>query len=199
LYQRVVAGTEREQSVASMTAIGNYPTDWSPDGRFMVVGMDVPRTAWDLVRLNVADGKRTPLLQTPANEVQGRISPDGRWLAYASDESGRFEVYVQPLPITGVKWQLSTDGGTQPVWKNDGRELYFAGADSRLMAVTVSTSAGFVADTPRALFQTRMRPSFEPFSYQYATNDGTRFLINSAAEGAGPTITLMSNWTRALK
>jgi Tol biopolymer transport system component len=198
LLQRVVAGTEREQSVADIKAVGDFTTDWSPDGRFMVVGTDVG-TGWDLIRLNVADGKRTPLLQTPANEVQGRISPDGRWLAYASDESGRFEVYVQPLPLTGVKWQLSTDGGTQPVWKNDGRELFFVAADSRLMAVSVSTSAGFVADTPRALFQTRMRPSFEPFSYQYATNDGTRFLINSAAEGAGPTITVMSNWTGALK
>ena len=145
-------------------------------------------TGFDIDTIAMATGRRTRLLRTPANEAQARFSPDGRWLAYMSDESGRFEVYVQPFPFTGAKYQVSPNGGSQPVWRRDGRELFFIGADARLMATGVKASPTFAADTPVALFDTRIGIPTEPFLHSYATVDGQRFLINSVAPGSGATI-----------
>jgi len=149
--------------------------------------------------MSAETGKRESLLQKPENEFQGRLAPDDHWIAYTSDESGQLEVYVQPLPLTGVKWQISVNGGSQPIWRRDGQELYFLGADRRLMAASVKTRSGFSNDTPHTLFDTHMRPTFIPFPFNYATTDGQRFLVNSMPEGATPTIGVISNWMTALK
>jgi hypothetical protein len=126
------------------------------------------------------------------------LSPDGRWMAYTSNESGRNEVYVQPFPGPGGKWQTSRDGGAWPTWRADGRELYFVAADRKLMAVDVKAGDAFEAGDPRPLFSTRIRIAF---SREYdVTPDGKHFLVNIVLgeENIAP-ITLVQNWMAALK
>ena len=97
------------------------------------------------------DGKPAPYLQSPFKEYNAQFSPDGRWMAYTSDESGRFEVYVQPFPGPGGKWQISTEGGDQPVWAHNGRELFYR-EENKMMAVEVTTRPAFSARIPALLF-----------------------------------------------
>src|SRR5262249_415037 len=129
------------------------------------------------------------------------FSPDGGWIAYQSNESGRFEIYVQPFPGPGGKWQLSTEGGSQPRWRRDGKELFYISPDNKLIAVPIRlSSAGKTVElgTPMPLFQTRIvgEPGIILRTHQYAVSpDGQRFLINVNAEEAsvGP-ITVILNW-----
>jgi eukaryotic-like serine/threonine-protein kinase len=199
LVERAISGAEKDRPVGNVLSSEDFPTDWSAESRLVVLHTLGSATGWDIGTMSVETGKRAPLLQTQANEIQGRISPDGHWIAYTSDESGQWEVYVQPLPLTGNLWQISINGGSQPSWRRDGQELFFLGADRRLMAASVKTSGTFSRDTPHPLFDTRMRPTFTPFPFNYATTDGQRFLVNSMPEGATPTITVISNWTTTLK
>jgi serine/threonine protein kinase/Tol biopolymer transport system component len=198
LVERATRGAEKERPVGSVSS-QDFPTDWSADGRLVVLHTIGSETGWDIGTMSAETGKRAQLFQTTANEIQGRIAPDGHWIAYTSDESGQWEVYVQPMPLTGAKWQISVNGGSQPIWRRDGQELFFVGADQRLMAASVKTSGTFSFDMPHMLFDTRMRPTYAPFPFSYATTDGQRFLVNSLPEGASPTIGVISNWTTALK
>ena len=93
------------------------------------------------------DHKPIPYLQTPFNEGDAQFSPDGKWMAYASNESGQPQVYVQAIPASGAKWQISPAGGVQPRWRRDGKELFYISADQKLMAVPVKSGAGFEAGT----------------------------------------------------
>ena len=95
---------------------------WSPDGQLLAFVEINPTTGYDIWVLRLGDRKAQPFLRTPFNEGAPRFSPDGRWLAYVSDESGRYEIYVQPYPGPGGKWQISTEGGTEPLWNRNGRE-----------------------------------------------------------------------------
>src|SRR5262249_31302262 len=116
-----------------------------------------PRTDFDIWVLPLfGDHKPTLFLKTTFAEGQARFSPDGKWVAYASDESGTFEVYIQEFPGPGGKWQISTRGGFQPTWRADGRELYYIAADGQLMAVPITTAAGFAAGVPAPLFNTHI-------------------------------------------
>jgi hypothetical protein len=130
-------------------------------------------------------------------ETGGQFSPDGRWVAYQSDESGRFEIYVQPFPAASAKWQISTGGGTMPRWRADGKELFFIAPDTKLMAAAVTASGTtFEAAPPVALFQTRIvgGPG-QILKHQYAVSRDGRFLINETAEASTATpITLIFNW-----
>jgi hypothetical protein len=147
--------------------------------------------------------KPFPFLQTPFDERQGRFSPDGRWIAYASNELGEWQVYVRSFPDSGGKWQVSTNGGGQPQWRGDGRELYYLSADRKLMAVDVRGSGPqFDAGTPQELFTLRIQsvglPG--PRNFYAATRDGKRFLVVSTSGDltASPT-TVVLNWTADLK
>ena len=117
-----------------------------------------PKTTYDLwTQPLTGDGKPSPWLNTPFTETLGQFSPDGRWVAYQSNESGPFEIYVQPFPAANAKWQISTEGGTMPRWRADGKELFFIAPDAKLMAAAVTASdATFEAAPPVALFQTRI-------------------------------------------
>ena len=179
--------------------------DWSADGRWLVYYEVNLTTGRDLWALDMTSPDHTPrvVANTPAEEVLAQFSPDGRWVAYQTNESGRFEVVVQPSPDAGGKWQVSTAGGVAPRWRADGKELYFLAPDATLMAVPV-TAAGtsFEAGTPVALFPTRIvdggtvtqnRP-------QYAVARDGRFLINQpVADATAAPITLILNWNPEAK
>ena len=130
------------------------------------------------------------------------FSPNGRWVVYESDESGKKEIYVQSFPASGAKWQISVNGGSQPRWRNDGKELFYLGGDRKVTAVDVSTEAPtFAHGTPRALFETRISKGEDRPGDQYVvTSDGQRFLVNTIAEeGAYNHVSVVLNWTASLK
>jgi Tol biopolymer transport system component len=142
-----------------------------------------------------------PFLRTQFDEAAPRFSPDGRWLAYVSDESGRYEIYVQPYPGPGGKWQISTEGGTEPVWNPNGRELFYRSSD-KMMAVDIATQSGFAAGTPRILFEGRYEPAPFPVANYDVSRDGQRFLVlklSEEAQSAPTQINVVLNWFEELK
>ncbi|HEV8231744.1 MAG TPA: hypothetical protein VGQ75_05310, partial [Thermoanaerobaculia bacterium] len=201
IYEKSSSGAGQERVIFRSNQ-DKFPTDWSLDGRFLVFHSPGPKTGWDVWVLPMTgDHKPMAFAQTEFSEVQGQLSPDGRWMAYASDESGRMEVYVQPFPASGGKWQVSTSGGSQPRWRRDGKELFYVSADKRLMAVEVKADATFEAGVAKALFGTRFLPAAAPHLMSYAVaGDGQRFLVTRLVEEepAIP-ITVVLNWTAGLK
>ena len=160
-----------------------------------------PTTGYDIWVLRLADRKAQPFLRTPFNESVPRFSPDGRWLSYISNESGRYEVYVQPYPGPGGKWQISTEGGTEPVWNPNGRELFYRSGD-KMMAVDIATQPSFTFGKPRMLFEGQYQLSSVPAVNYDVSPDGQRFLMIKASEQeqAGPTqINVVLNWFEELK
>jgi len=145
--------------------------------------------------------KAQPFLRTPFNESVPRFSPDGRWLAYISNESGRYEIYAQPYPGPGGKWLISTDGGTEPVWNPNGRELFYRSGD-KMMAVDITTQPGFAAGKPRMLFGGLYLPTPATLPNYDVSPDGQRFLMLKPIEQAqaAPTqINVVLNWFEELK
>jgi Tol biopolymer transport system component len=187
------------------------PLDWSPDGRYLLYGASrgfgSPGGGLWLVPVK---GDAEPVALAGAwpsgpQPPQARISPDGRWLTYVSDATGRREIYVRSFPNgKDGTWQVSSQGGIEPQWRGDGQELFFLGADRKLMSVPVTTGSAFRAGTPTALFSTDLDAAGLPISgrNQYlVTADGQRFLINQPRRDAGASspVTLLVNWTAALK
>jgi serine/threonine protein kinase len=206
LVQKLASGAGAEKPLHSASA-PLLPTDWSPDGRFILFRELQPQTGYDLwilpVSHPVGDRKPVPFVNSIYQEREGKFSPDGQWVAYQSDESGRFEVYVQAFPGPGAKSLVSTEGGAQPRWRADGRELFYIGLDGKLMAAPITLAEGgqrLEAGTPVALFLTSIAggpiPATGPFRHQYAVaQDGQRFLINVATEEAVTSpITLVLHW-----
>jgi serine/threonine protein kinase len=201
IYEKPSSGAGQERVIFRSNQ-DKFLTDWSLDGRFLVFHTPGPKTGWDVwVVPMTGERKAVTFAQTEFSEVQGQLSPDGRWMAYASDESGTMEVYVQPFPASGGKWQVSTGGGSQPRWRRDGKELFYISADKRLMAVEVKTEGTFEAGVPKALFSTRFLPAAAPYQHSYAVaSDGQRFLVTRLVEEepAIP-ITVVMNWTAGPK
>jgi Tol biopolymer transport system component len=170
-----------------------FPSSWSPDGKFLIYWAQDPQRGWDLWSLpSSGDRKPQPLLQTKANERYGRVSPDGNWLAYRSDESGTNEIYVTQFPQPARSWRISTSGGTEPHWRGDGKELFFV-AGNKLMAASVSSGVEFQAGTPQPLFD------IEGVNYA-PSKDGQRFLVSVVTDKApAPLINVVLNWTAGLK
>jgi len=183
----------------SREAASLLPTDWSRDGRFILFHQVISRTGTnlDIWIYSLSDKKAFPFLATNFREWQAQFSPDGKWVAYTSDESGSPEIFIQSFPVTGAKWQISTAGGAVPRWRSDGKELFYMGADSRLFSVPIHRSADTLEPgTPVPLFPTRPRPG--GLSYD-VSSDGKRFLINTVEQDeTQEPITLVQNWWAAL-
>ena len=170
-------------------------TSWSRDGQLLGT------QGVDSLPVVLAGGKITPLLEKmEATRRQLQLSPDGKWIAYVSDESKqRTEVYVQSFPPTGIKRQISTTGGVQPRWRNDGRELFYIAEDGKLMAVPVKTGATFEFGSPSALFEPPVPQGADSPGYEVSP-DGLRFLFRTVPAGEKPApITIVTNWLASLK
>jgi serine/threonine protein kinase len=173
-----------------------FPQSWSRDGRFIAYVSTDPRTESDIWVLAVSgDRKPTPFLRTRFAEAFARISPDGRWMAYTSNESGIEAVYVTRFPEPGVKWPVSTNGGSFPVWRHDSRELFYRAADGKLMAVPVGPGSDFAPGAPIPLFEPpRAEISTLGFGTFYDVAPDGRFLINILVERTSPPATVVLNW-----
>jgi Tol biopolymer transport system component len=197
LFERSVSGAERVLLASNELKL---PTDWSRDGRFLLYRVH-EATRSDLWALPLENGEKAfPVVKTRFDEREGQFSPDSRWIAYQSDESGGYQIYLQPFPGPGERIAVSVDGGTQPRWSPDGRELFYLAADESLMSAPVSFTAGGRAQVqaPTRLFQTRISFGAVPGAnrQQYAVApDGKRFLVTvgSIPESAPP-ITVVLNW-----
>jgi len=164
---------------------------------YQETGQKTANDLW-LLPLN-GDRKPVPYLQTPFDELNARFSPDGRWMAYQSNESGRFQIYLQTVPPSGAKYQISSSGGAVPQWRRDGKELFYVAADQKLMAVPVKLGTTVEAGTPQPLFP--VFPVGASFFSYVPMRDGQRFLVNVPAGGeaaVAPPITVVTNWQRGL-
>lgn len=193
IYRRPSNGAGAEEKVVSDSRGSVFPLSISSDGRFLAYNMII-RPNRDVYVLEIATGKRTPLLTSPFSEDEVAFSPDGKWIAYRSNESGREEVYVQSFPTAGGKWIVSREGGEEPRWSSDGREIFFLDPDRNLMSASVRFEPSFDASVPVELFETRVRPTARYSQYNVA-HGGSKFLVNRliSEEGARP-ITLVQNW-----
>src|SRR3989475_2188279 len=201
LYQKPASGAGQEELLLK-TDLGQFPLDWSADGRFLLYQVTDPKTKADLWVLPLfGDQKPSPFLQTEFNERYGRFSPDGRWIAYASDESGAYQIYVQSFPTSGGKWQVSTNGGNHPVWSRDGKELFYVSPEKKMMAVEVKgEGATFERGEPKVLFDMRVRSFIDAQARFAVTADGQKFLVNNTiGETASAPIAVVLNWTADLK
>jgi eukaryotic-like serine/threonine-protein kinase len=178
------------------------PKSFSPDGQLLAFHENNPKTQKDIWVLRMSDRKAQPFLVTPFNEGAPTFSPDGHWLAYVSNESGRPEIYVQPYPGPGGKWQISTEGGTEPAWNRNGKELFYRSGD-KMMALDVATQPSFSAGKPRLLFERQYYKSDWPLiSTAYDVSaDGQRFLMVKGTEQAASVtqINVVLNWFEELK
>jgi eukaryotic-like serine/threonine-protein kinase len=205
LYGKTSASTENE---ALLLEAMNQPDDFrlpcecSNDGRFLIYSQRDAKTGYDLWMLPLsANPKPVPFLHTKFNEWCGTLSPDRKWIAYASDESGRSEIYVQAFSEEGAgsgrKWQISYNGGQWPKWRRDGKEVLYLGADLRMTAVEVTTGTSFQPGTPQPLFASRIRTPGARFD---VTSDGRRFLIPTMVrETDSEPATVIINWLSGTK
>jgi serine/threonine protein kinase/Tol biopolymer transport system component len=211
LYQRSAAGGGNDRLMLSgetylaahMQSTNLVPSDWSPDGRNIIFSVPAPESGTDLWLLPLGEegkdaGKPVPFITSPADKLHGTFSPSGRLVAYTSNESGRFEVYVETVPRSDRKWSVSTSGGYEPRWRADEREIYYLSEDRKLMAVPVGAGPSF--GVPEPLFQTRVAHGVGTNRMHFVpSRDGQRFLVNMATETVTSPITVVFNWTAALK
>jgi Tol biopolymer transport system component len=200
LYWKAASGAGQDE-VLFKSSSWKTPTDWSLDGRFIIYQEIDPKTKRDVWVLPMSgDRKPFPFLHTESDEAGAQLSPDGRWMAYISDETRRYEVYVQSFPTAGGKRQISTKGGLGPQWRRDGKELFYYASDGKLMAVEVKSEASFEPGVARELFEFPSGsdiPALAPYS---VSGDGKQFLINALVdESDGAPLTVVVNWMAGLK
>jgi serine/threonine protein kinase len=195
LYLKRIGTSGDSQPLYGTAAQTLFPQSWSRDGRSIAYVSTDPQTESDIWVLGVADRKPTPFLRTRFAEAFARISPDGRWMAYMSNESGSEAVYVTRFPTPGVKWPVSTNGGSFPVWRHDSRELFYRAADGKIMAVPVGPGADFAPGAPIPLFAPQgAEISTLGYGTFYDVAPDGRFLINILVKRTSPPATVVLNW-----
>jgi Tol biopolymer transport system component len=196
MYLKPASGEGNDQEFM-LSSIQKGPRDWSKDGRFVLYTQDSPEMKEDLYAREVSDNA-TPIAiaATAAREFDGRFSWDGRWVSYVSSETGMNEIFVQPFPPTGGKWQVSTGGGNSPRWRADGRELFYLTPRGEMRVVSVADSRSFAAGPPQALFRLDgLRPAGPGNTTYEVTHDGRRFLVNlSKGAPSASSISVILNW-----
>ena len=201
MYEKPASGSGEPRLVVRSDT-DKFPTDWTRDGRFFVYHTFGGGSTWDIWVAPTDGGKPFPLFSSKFTEAQGQVSPDGRWIAYASDESGRFEIYVTQFPQRRGRWQISTAGGSQPWWRGDGKELFYLSPEQTVMSVAVvRADDAFEAAVPTPLFRANFPAVVPAFWGNYCvTADGQRFLVSELRpEAAATPINVVLNWTAALK
>jgi dipeptidyl aminopeptidase/acylaminoacyl peptidase len=212
VYQKVMSGAGVEERLV-VSGQSKFPNNWSADGRFLLYGSNDPQTNVDLWVVPMV-GDRTPsvFLKTPFVEAWGAFSPDGRWVAYMSNESGRTEIYVRPFvppgaansgtAVAGDQWQVSTTGGIHPTWRPDGKELYYLNPAGAMIAAPVTVTGGtFTPGAPVVLFPTHVSGGGVDAQQgrQYDVAPDGRFLINTELVSVPAPITLLTNWNPEAK
>jgi serine/threonine-protein kinase len=175
------------------------PSDFSSDGKTLFYCVDAAAGNVMSYELEGGDSTKRALCATPFNEIKPSLSPDGKYLAYTSDESGEREVYVRELSASGGKWQISTSGGNRPLWSADGHELFYADRDWDFMAVPVDTRNGFEAGIPKLLFNRRYTVSGLAQNRYDVSRDGQRFLVNVATVEQSTAFNVVLNWPTELE
>jgi len=198
IYKKPSTGAGVSERLFASKAL-KFSIDWAADGKTIFLQSNDPyqRNNWDIIRLSPDTGAAVDVIATKFNEAVPQISPDGRWLAYISDQSGTSNVYIEPFPQTGAKYQVSTGGGVQPRWRRDGKELFYRMVDERLASVTIKTTGkGLEISTPTVLFTSHLAAASGVGGMQYDVSpDGQKFLMSvSKVEGIRP-LTLVTNWT----
>jgi serine/threonine-protein kinase len=179
------------------------PFAFSPDAKWLIFGGADPKTSQDLFVRSMIDGTTRPLLRTPSNETNAEISPDGLWMAYQSNETGDEQVYVRPFPdVNAGRWQVSTAGGTRPVWAKSGRELFFLDPAGRLMATPVHLTTAFDSGVPVVVSDTLFNPP-TPGRFYDVSLDGSRFVVITQPPSEEGTevrqVEVVLNWGEELK
>src|SRR5262249_38735703 len=189
-------GAQEERIIGVQGYVDKWANDWSRDGKSILLTRGT-----DLWLLSVPELKSSLFLKAPSILRNGQFSPDGKWVAYASYETGNWEIYVTSFPESRGKWQISTGGGEQPRWRGDGKELFYLSSDRKMMAATVTTGANFDVGTPVALFQTTPRQPVslnDQFVYD-VSRDGQRFLIITQVKHAETEpMSIVLNWPAKL-
>jgi Tol biopolymer transport system component len=197
LYQRLASGGGQEELLLESDVL-LIIDDWSKDGRFIIYtnARQGNRDLWILP----LDGDRQPfpLLQTPYDEHRAHFSPNGHWVAYESNESGNGEVYVRTFPASDAKWPISTKGGHFPRWRSDGKELFYASSDLKMMAVDVKPGSTFAPGIPKELFDAS-RTEIGLSNGGPASANGQRFLFLIEGQSVPSTFSVLVNWTFQLK
>ena len=199
LYEKEASGVGQDRLLLQSES-PNFPTDWSHDGRYIIYRQSNLQTKHDIWAFPLFNERKPfPVLQTEANEAAATLSPDGRWLAYSSDETGRYEVYVQSFPGGGGIRQVSTAGGMGPLWRGDGKELYFHAPDGKLLAAPITSGVSLEVGMPATLFEFRAAGNLIT-PYYSVTRDGQRFLLNTIMETeTNAPLTVVVNWTAEAK
>ncbi len=194
LFEKAASG-QGEEKLLFKSDEQKFATDWSRDGKFIAFASQNPKNGWDSWALpTFGDKKPIPIVAGQFSELMPMFSPDGRFVAYQSNESGRAEIYVQSFPVASGKWQVSSAGGTDPSWRADGKEIYYRSADQKLMAVDIQAGETFKAGIPQPLFPARVQPGVARNKY-LARADGQRFLFVAplGRDALTPT-TVVLNW-----
>ena len=205
LYRQPVDGSAPAELLTS-SKNPQFTQAVSPDGQQLVFREDSEQTGQDLMVMTLAAHRSRPLVQTTAHERNAEISPDGRWLAYESTESGQTEIYVRPMASGNPgRWQISSGGGTRPLWARNGRELFYLSPDGTMMSVAIEAGEAFTPGTPKKLFSVRyyFGGGINAGRTYDVSPDGQRFLMlkegGADPNAAQPMINIVLNWFDELK
>jgi Tol biopolymer transport system component len=198
LYLKAATDAGEEKLVVNLGTPTGWGTDWSRDGLFILYQIPGENTGQDLwIAPQFEDEKSYAYLNSQFNEQSGVFSPDGHYIAYTSDESGRNEIYVQSFPLSGSKYQISTGGGSEPYWRSDGKELFYVAADRNLIAVPIKIDPTFEPSLPKRLIS--VPPIVQIYNYA-VSRDGQQFLVAGPPEECATSVfTVVLNWQAALK